>query len=429
MKSKLLLLFLFFAIFIFPSNKPKLLWFDATANFERLSYPDSIKYFLDKAKETGFTDVVVDVKPITGEVLFKTDIAPMMKEWNGFKRPQNFDFLQIFITEAHKRNLKIYASINIFSGGHNYFDRGIVYEDKPQWQTVNYTDSGLVPITKLKHKYSAMLNPNLKEIQNYELSVLKDLIQKYPKINGVILDRVRYDGIEADFSESSKNLFEKYLGKPVDNFPQDIYEWKKNSSGKSYREEGKYYKKWLEWRVSVIYNFFKDARKVIKDINPKIEFGDYVGAWYPVYYEVGVNWASKNYDPSKQYKWATPEYKNYGYAELLDVLSTGNYFYEVTKEEVKKLNEENIRRNEAGMGKGKEYWYSVEGSAEIADSVVMNAVPIIGGLYVQQYMDHPDQFKKAIKMVEKKTNSLMVFDIVQVIKYDWWDILKDALKE
>lgn len=35
----------------------------------------------------------------------------------------------------------------------------------------------------------------------------------------------------------------------------------------------------------------------------------YTGAWYPTYFEVGVNWASRNYDVSKDFSWATPDYK------------------------------------------------------------------------------------------------------------------------
>ena len=34
-------------------------------------------------------------------------------------------------------------------------------------------------------------------------------------------------------------------------------------------------------------------------------FGTYTGAWYPSYYEVGVNFASNQYDPSKDFDWAT----------------------------------------------------------------------------------------------------------------------------
>lgn len=49
------------------------------------------------------------------------------------------------------------------------------------------------------------------------------------------------------------------------------------------------------------------ARKEVKAANPKVSFGTYTGAWYPSYYEVGVNFASKKYDPAKDFSWATPE--------------------------------------------------------------------------------------------------------------------------
>jgi len=44
-----------------------LLWFDATANFVRLSSVDSVRIYLDKTKAAGFTDIVVDVKPTTAK--------------------------------------------------------------------------------------------------------------------------------------------------------------------------------------------------------------------------------------------------------------------------------------------------------------------------------------------------------------------------
>ncbi|MCX8056397.1 MAG: family 10 glycosylhydrolase [Ignavibacteria bacterium] len=418
---------IFLIVNLNANQKPKLLWFDATANFQRLSYKDSITYYLEKAKELGFTDVVLDLKPISGEVLYDSKFAPKMREWNGFVRNDDFDFADYFIKEAHRLGLKIHASVNVFVAGHNFHDRGLVYQDKLHWQSINYTDSGFVPITKLKHKYSAMTNPAMREVQEHELKIIEEIVRKYPEFEGIILDRVRYDGIEADFSELSRKLFEKYLGRKIKNYPDDIYKWTKNEKGEKIRIEGKYFKKWLEWRASVIYNFMKEARAKVKKTAPKMLFGTYTGAWYPVYYEVGVNWASRKYDPSKEYDWATGNYKNYGYAELLDLYTTGCYFFEVTKDEVEKLNEEAIKRNEAGMGKTKDYWYSVEGSAEIAKKIMMDVVPVIGGLYVEQYKGHPEQFQKAVKMCLDKTDGLMIFDIVHIINYGWWDVLKEAM--
>ena len=85
-----------------------------------------------------------------------------------------------------------------------------------------------------------------------------------------------------------------------------------------------YFRKWLEFRVKVIHDFMEKARQRVKAKNPKISFGVYVGGWYSTYYSVGVNWASPTYNTATAYsKWATDTYKNYGYADLMDVIDTG----------------------------------------------------------------------------------------------------------
>jgi len=414
------------------SNQPvenkqlALLWFDATANFERFASADSIEFYLDKCVEAGVTDIIIDMRPISGHVLYKSEIAPFLREWRGVERDPDFDFLGCFIEEGHKRNFKVHAALNIFVGGHNFFDSGIVYTDYPQWQSLNYTPEGMTPITELKRKYSAMMNPANPEVQEYMLSVLKEIVEKYPKLDGVHLDRGRFDGIQADFSDLSKSIFEAYIGQTVSNYPSDIYEWKTDAEGKSEKVNGPLFEKWLEWRASVIYSFYGKARATVKSVNPNIIFGNYTGAWYSSYYDVGVNWASQKYDPSADYDWATPDYKNYGYAELLDLFTVGCYFTEVSREDVKKLNEENIVRSEAGMRATKDPENSVEGSAELAMRVVMGAVPTYGSLYVEQYPDE-EHFAKAIEMCRMKTDGVMIFDIVHIVNRGWWDGLKAGI--
>jgi hypothetical protein len=415
-------------------NDRTFLYFDATANFARFSHQDSVIYYLQKAKDAGVTDVVIDVKPITGEVLYPSKIAPVMIKWEGEYqsgvKDTSWDMLSLFIEEGHKLGLLVHASTNVFVAGHNYFDRGVVYKDKSKanWQTLSYLPQGMTPITEQKKKYSAMLNPALPEVQEYQLSILKELVGMYPELDGIILDRVRYDGIEADFSEASKKLFEAYIGEEVKNFPKDIFSYTAND-GPAKRVEGPLYKKWLEWRAGVIHDFIYKAKEEIKSINKNIVFGDYTGSWYPTYYEVGVNWASKDYDPSADFEWATSKYKNYGYAEALDIFLTGNYFYEVDKAEAKNIDTTTVVRNEAGQGLGQEDWYTVEGSAELVNKIVKGKAPVYAGIYVEQYKDDPEQFIKALKMCRAKSEGAMVFDIVHIINKDWWDELKEGLTE
>ena len=77
-----------------------------------------------------------------------------------------------------------------------------------------------------------MINPLNEEYRTDILNVLKEVVTKYPDLDGLMLDRVRYDGITADFSSLSRKKFEEYIGKKVANFPEDIFRWTKNADGK-----------------------------------------------------------------------------------------------------------------------------------------------------------------------------------------------------
>ena len=181
--------------------KPALMWIDAEANFARFQHKDSIDFYLQKIKSLGFTHAIVDVRPITGEVLYDSKFAPRMEEWNGARRG-DFDYLGYFIEKGHKLGLEIHASLNVFCAGHNYFDRGVVYSQHPEWASMVYDpEKGIVPITEMKKDYGAMVNPVNDEYRTYILNILTELVTKYPKLDGVMLDRVRYDGIRADFSD------------------------------------------------------------------------------------------------------------------------------------------------------------------------------------------------------------------------------------
>ncbi len=415
-----------------PSNNDDLfiprniLWFDATANFDRFCHQDSITFYLEKSKEVGVTDIVVDVKPISGEVLYPSKIAPVMTSWGEGKMEKDttWDMLSHFIAEGHRLGLKVHASTNVFVAGHNFFDRGVVYQDssKASWQTLSHLPKGMTQISQQKHKYSTMLNPVLPEVQAYQLSILKELVGMYPELDGIILDRVRFDDLNADFSEASKVIFEEYIGETVNNFPNDVFYFEGEE-----RKEGPLYKQWLEWRAKIIHDFIYTARKELKAINPDIIFGDYTGSWYPLYFDVGVNFASKEYDPSTEFEWATENYKNYGYAEALDLFTTGNYYFEVEKSELLAQADTAEKTLESGLVVKKEDWYTVEGSAELVNRVTMGKTPVYAGLYVEQYKGNPEQFVKALKMCRAKSQGSMIFDIVHVINYGWWDYVKEGL--
>jgi uncharacterized lipoprotein YddW (UPF0748 family) len=116
---------------------PVVLWCDGTANLDRLGSRDAVARVFDQCVEAGVNTVVIDVKPVSGELLYRSAVAPKMLVWRGVHVPLTYDLLQTSIEEGHKRGLAVYASINVFSEGHKYFGAGWAYQH-PELQSVVY---------------------------------------------------------------------------------------------------------------------------------------------------------------------------------------------------------------------------------------------------------------------------------------------------
>ena len=71
-------------------EKPRFIWVDAAANFpDFANSKENILRDLTKAREAGFTDIVVDVRPTTGDVLFRTSVVDQV-EWLGAWLPGGY---------------------------------------------------------------------------------------------------------------------------------------------------------------------------------------------------------------------------------------------------------------------------------------------------------------------------------------------------
>ncbi len=406
------------------------MWFDCEANYAALSTPEGIRNYLEKVSALGFGNVVVDVKSITGEVLYDSGIAPYMSPFDGIERPRDYDMMGYFIKYGHELGLKVFASLNVFCGGHNFMSRGIIYNEHPEWQSLCYDKGELVPISQIEDNYNGMVNAADPEVQDYELSILEEFVGRYPQCDGLIFDRLRFDGMTADYSSVSRQMFEQWLGRQVMTWPEDVLRWYDDDG--SLRDEwapGPLFKEWCEWRATVIHDFVERAHKALKKINPNLVIGDYTGAWYPTYNQLGVNWASTAYDPSADFDWATPTYYRTGYAELLDVYMTGLYYSYITKADIDRAIGVSGQNGEAGLQLALIYCYSVEGGAELAREITCGVVPVVGSIYVEQYIGEMEKFPLAVEQSLKSTGGVMVFDISHLDKHRLWDELEKAMRK
>jgi hypothetical protein len=96
--------------------KARLVWIDAAANFKDYANSESqIDSDMQRLKETGFTGVIVDVRPTNTGVLFKSSVEAALTRvdaWlsSGYKwvdRTASFDYLQAFIDAGEKHGLDV----------------------------------------------------------------------------------------------------------------------------------------------------------------------------------------------------------------------------------------------------------------------------------------------------------------------------------
>ncbi|WP_207512543.1 alpha amylase family protein [Longitalea luteola] len=420
-----------------------LVWIDCRANVYsnsgRFNDTNKIKLVMDTMQNVGVTGLVLDVKGSAGYTMYPSAYAKQYTSIGGISFTPNVDYVEFMIREAHKRNFKIYASTVTFVEGDASRGMGTLYDDaafRSDYESIVCDVNGnRVPITSTGR--NGFVNPAQPAVQERALNIVKEIATKY-NVDGIILDYARYADIYADFSDFSKAKFIEFLkerfndaGAATMKFPGDIVaSWKTSSGVVLPNTTGKYYQKWLLYRSSVIYDFFKRARAAVKAIKPNISFGVYVGAWYGSYYQVGVNWASQEYDPFSdqaiRFDWAYPKYNETGYAEQLDILMTGNYFTQIM------LSENSATANL------KYHWWSIEGSLNGIKYVTKNKVPLYGSIDMGNLSwSSKSEITRAIKYILNNTSGgIMLFDVVHayapetnMLKQPLWDAIAEGIKK
>ena len=473
----------------------RILWIDGTANVERYNSETKIVQLVRQIREAGFNTIVFDVKPISGQVIYKSSIAPKLTEWKGQTLSADFDPLSFMVREAKNSNINIFVSLNAFSEGHKLFGVGpgfnrrdwlsTCYEAKPVLQleesehfplsvplgkiqpgmvTVfnsandipkteldsvgilvgpdcrmeNIFDSttlgiGLSPLprgslvlygtgeagTFLRHNYKLqsevhfetdpefvpstdprepqyplMVNPNNLDVQRYELSIVQEVLKNYA-VDGIIYDdRLRYGGINADFSDLTRDLFEHRVGKKL-TWPDDVFKYTCSKTLTRGVKPGPYFDAWMSWRAQVLHEYLEKVRHAMKEVRPTAELGLYVGSWYGDYPALGENYASPS---SKAGFWfLSPSYAKTGNAPLLDFLISGCYYPTPTIYDA--------------MGRGVGIGNSIEAAGTLTNRMVRDECWTYAGIEVEDYKDNPTGLLNALQAACASTQGVMVFDL------------------
>ena len=164
--------------------------------------PEEIAKTLDRVKKYGIETVFLETyyqgKTIfPSETLARYGVQPQRPEFIGF------DPLEVWVTQAHKRGLKIYIWFETYYAGpenpmNNPMNVIAVY---PHWANVTKMKyNSPTPIASLSEHNGYFIDPANPEVQTYLLTLLEEIITRY-KPDGINLDYIRYpQSISAKFS-------------------------------------------------------------------------------------------------------------------------------------------------------------------------------------------------------------------------------------
>jgi uncharacterized lipoprotein YddW (UPF0748 family) len=196
-----------------------------------MSSPDSVRELVRRAKENGFTDLIVQVRG-RGDAYYESSIEPRAEALT--RQPAGFDPLALTIEEAHREGIKVHAWINIYlvadleslptSRDHPIFrhpewvmvPRGIsteLYGVQPDRGA--YLDR-IIEFSRLNHNEleGLFVSPAHPGVKDNLYDIWMDIAKRY-EVDGLHFDYVRYPNPQYDYSRVSIDRFRQEIEKKL----------------------------------------------------------------------------------------------------------------------------------------------------------------------------------------------------------------------
>ena len=191
---------------------------------------ENIREVLDNIKDMNFNRIIVHVRPFSDSI-YKSDYYPVSKYvLNDKGSYPDYDVLEYFVSETHKRDIKFDAWINPYRISNLSTTDSRIYTEYSKDGSAKVTENGIY------------LNPASIKTQELIINGIKEIIENYD-VDGIHFDDYFYPDKEIDLE-----LYELYV---------------KNGGTNSL----------TDYRYNNVKKLIKDTYSVIKNKNGSILFG------------------------------------------------------------------------------------------------------------------------------------------------------------
>jgi hypothetical protein len=169
-------------------------------NFHRAS---DVKAFVEQAAKNGVQTISLLVKQDedgaipSGRAFYRSDVAPSA---HGYEQ---FDVLQAVLDAAHAHQIRVHAWMP-------QFHDQVAAKKHVSWQMMSAKKGKVRPFTG-SHQREFFVDPLNPEVQAYELSLIREVVAKYP-VDGLMLDWIRFDDYNMDLGDATRAKYQALHG-------------------------------------------------------------------------------------------------------------------------------------------------------------------------------------------------------------------------
>lgn len=191
----------------FKANEMKGIWIRPTNNTEA-----GIISTLDKLKSAGINNIFLETY-FHGKTIFPSDT---MKNYGFQVQNEKFagiDPLEIWIREAHNRNIKLNIWFQAFYLGNKPQVGNQILAVHPEWSNVNLRNiNSELPVTSTSEHNGYFLDPANPEVQTFLTTLVSEIIKRYNP-----------DGFNFDYCRYPQSIAARYSGYAASNWGYTKY--------------------------------------------------------------------------------------------------------------------------------------------------------------------------------------------------------------
>lgn len=197
---------------------------------------DQIIATLDNLKANGFNSVFLETY-FHGKTIFPSQTMNKYGFTVQNEIFEGFDPLDVWIKEAHKRDIKVHIWFQSFYVGNQSpdYNPSSILAVRPDWGNKTKKNANAPKATMSASEHNGyFLDPANPEVHEFLLDLLSEIIDRY-KPDGINLDYIRYPNATAGndmnawgFTEYARNDFKNQYGKdPIELTTSDVqwYDW------------------------------------------------------------------------------------------------------------------------------------------------------------------------------------------------------------